>query len=80
MKEQDLIALGFEKRICDEDGQDWYYYIYRFVEHLELISSDSDEAEKNGWYVEFFEVENKIRFTNIRELAKLITLIENAKI
>lgn len=79
MKEHDLIALGFEKRICDEDEQDWYYYTYSFVEHLQLISSASDEIKNNEWYVEFFEVENEIRFTNVRELARLITLIENAK-
>ena len=83
MTEQDLIVLGF-KRIDvtkEESGypDDWYYYIYYFRSGFGLISSDNEEAEKDGWCVEFFDV-NDIRFTNIRELAKLMTLIENAKI
>lgn len=83
MTEQDLIVLGF-KRIDvtkEESGypDDWYYYICDLTKHLSLISSDNEEAEKNGWCVEFLYVDD-IRFTNVRELAKLITLIENAKI
>lgn len=78
MKEQDLIDLGFEKKVIIARNT-CHYYIYDLTEQLSLISSDNDEAEKNGWYVEFFEVDD-IRFTNVRELAKLITIIENAKI
>ena len=84
MKEEDLISIGFERVDVtkEESGSpnDWYYYTYDLTQHFCLISSDNEEAEKDGWYVEFFEVENEIRFTNVRELAKLITLIENAKI
>jgi hypothetical protein len=84
MKEQDLIALGFNRNdvTSEESGSpnDWYYYTYDFTEQLSLISIDSEEAEDKGWYVEFCDVQNEIRFTNIRELAKLITIIENAKI
>ena len=83
MKEQDLIALGFKKGIMpdEESGhtEEWYYYTYSLTKKLELISNDNEDAEREGWYVEFYNLENKIRFTNIRELAKLITIIENAK-
>lgn len=61
MKEQDLIALGFEKRICDEDGQDWYYYTYSFAEHLKLISCDSEEAESKRIAEE--EIQKQMRET-----------------
>lgn len=84
MKEQDLIALGFDKEVvsAEESGceRDYHFYTYDFTEQLALMSNDSEEAEGKGWYVEFYDVQNEIRFTNIRELAKLITLIENAKI
>ena len=83
MKEQDLIDLGFERVDVtkEESGSpdDWYYYIYYFTSGFGLISSDNEEAEKDGWCVEFLDVDD-IRFTNVRELAKLITILENAKI
>lgn len=83
MTEKDLIALGFERVDVtkEESGNpnDWYYYIYKFAQHLELISSDSDEAKKEGWYVEFFDVESEIRFKSRIQLLDLIELIENAK-
>lgn len=83
MKEQDLIALGFERVDVTKEKRgypnDWYYYTYDFTSGFGLISNDDEEAESKGWYVEMFQ-ETGIRFTNIRELAKLITIIENAKI
>ena len=83
MKEQDLIDLGFERVDVtkEESGSpdDWYYYTYDFTEQLSLISSDNEEAEDRGWCVEL-DFDDEIQFTNIRELAKLMTLIENAKI
>ena len=83
MKEQDLIDLGFERVDVtkEESGceRDYHFYTYDFTEQLALMSNDSEEAESKGWFVEFFDVDG-IRFTNIRELAKLMILIENAKI
>lgn len=83
MTEKDLIALGF-KRVDvtkEESGNpnDWYYYTYDFTQHFSLISCDSDEAKKEGWYVEFFDVESEIRFKSRIQLLDLIELIENAK-
>lgn len=84
MKEQDLIDLEFVKKVITTEESDcsneWYYYTYDITKNLTLISNDSDDAEKNNWYVEFCDPEVDIRFTNIREIAKLIIILENAKI
>lgn len=83
MTEQDLIELGF-KRVdvtAAESGyhEDWYYYDYDLKNHLSLISSDNNEAEKSGWYVEIFDV-NGIKFTNVNNLHNFIWLIKNAEV
>jgi len=82
MTEQNLIDLGF-KRVDvtkEESGfpNDWYYYIYYFTSGFSLISSDNEEAEKDGWCVEFFDADD-IRFTNAKELLHLIRIIEHNK-
>lgn len=82
MTEKDLIALGFNRNdvTSEESGypKDWYYYTYDLDKTLCLISSCNDEAKKEGWFVEFFDVEG-IRFTSYIQLADLIDLIEKAK-
>lgn len=83
MKEQDLLELGFEIQYAyaHETGydEDFYYYRYPFAQHLQLISSSSDEVKNNEWFVEFFDIEAEIRFTNSNDVNKLIILIEGAK-
>ena len=78
MKEKELVALGFERTdvTAEESGYetDWYYYTLTLGNHLCLISSDSTEAEKDGWYVEVFE-DDIIRFTNSSDVMALIDLI-----
>jgi hypothetical protein len=83
MKEQDLLELGFEIQhaYAHETGydEDFYYYRYTFAQHLQLLSSSSDEVKNNEWFVEFFDIEADIRFTNANDVNKLIILIEGAK-
>lgn len=84
MKEQDIIDLGFERvDITKEQSgyeDDWHYYTYDFTRGLSLISSDNDEAEKFGeWFVEFFESEQQIRFTDVSKLQDLMEIIIEAK-
>ena len=83
MREKHLIDLGFERVdvTAKESGNptDWYYYTYDFTKDVliggfSLISSDNEEAEKNGWYVELLENDD-IRFTKAKDLKKLIELI-----
>ena len=82
MKEQDLIDLGFEKNdiSADESGdKPFFYFTYNITDELCLISSDNDEAEKNGWYVELFDYEN-IEIRNLKDLKTLIDIIEKNKL
>ena len=75
MKEQDLIDLGFTK----EFGDSFYYYVYDFVKGLSLITNANDELINGKWVVEVFETNDKIQFTNIDSIKKLIKLINKAK-
>ena len=82
MKEQDLIDLGFERNdIPAEESGDkpFFYFTYNITNELCLISSDNDEANKNGWYVELFDYEN-IEFRNLEDLKALISVIEKNKL
>ena len=83
MTEKDLIYLGFERVdvTAKESGypHDWHYYTYDFTKDVirggfSLISSDNEEAKKNGWYVDIYEAQ-EIRFTKAKDLKKLIELI-----
>ena len=83
MTEQDLIDLGFKKEIVTKEQSgapvDWHYYTYDFTKGFSLISQASDEVTDNKWFVEVFETEGKIRFTNTKELLHLIRIIEHNK-
>lgn len=76
MKEQDLIDLGFTK----ENGDDFYYYVYDFTRGLSLITNASDEVVDNKWFVEIFNTEDEIRFTDKQDVSNLIELINANKI
>ena len=77
MNIQLLEQLGFIKEesfdTSDNDTPDFYYYVLD-IGGVCLITNDSDDAEENGWYVEFFE--GDIRFTDIEQLQELITLLK----
>ena len=82
MKEQDLIDLGFKRYDvpAEESGdKPYFYFTYNITEELCLISTDNDEAERNGWYVELFDYAN-IEIRNLEDLKILIDLIERNKI
>ena len=83
MKEQDLIDLKFRKEdvTAEESGNlsDYYYYTYDFTNGLSLITNDNESATIYGWSVEFFDTEEKIKFTKTKDLKKLIKLINKNK-
>jgi len=82
MKEQDLIDLGFKRyNISAEESGDkpFFYFTYNITDELCLISSDNDEAERNGWYVELFDYAN-IEIRNLEDLKTLIDVIERNKL
>jgi len=76
MKEQDIIDLGFTK----EFGDNFYYYTYDFASGFSLITQASDEVVDNEWFVEIFETNPTIRFTNKGLVEALIIIINNGKI
>jgi len=81
MKEQDLVELGFERIdvSAEESGDEaFYYYTYDFTKDFSMISSDNDQAEEEGWFVEIFDYSG-IRFFQKEDLKVLIDLINKNK-
>ena len=78
MKEQDIIDLEFDKEFGCGYGGEYHYYVYYFGRSLSLISSANDEATDDKWYVDIFEEDN-IRFTNKKDLERLINLLNKNK-
>ena len=82
MEEQDLIDLGYKRKdIIEEESRDraFFYFTYNITDELCLISIDSDEAKKNGWYVELFDYDD-IEIRNLEDLKNLIDIIERNKL
>jgi len=75
MTEKELELLGFEKNYMDED--DDYYYYLDVVSGLGFISCTSFQATQEGWFVEVFNTEPSIRFTNFGELQGLLNQLES---
>ena len=82
MKEQDLIDLGFKRYDvpAEESGdKPYFYFTYNITDELCLISTDSDEAKRRGWYVELFDYDN-IEISNLEDLKTLISILERNKL
>ena len=82
MTEHELQALGFTKEpseyglnVDDEDVA--YYYVYTVADGLEFISADSADVKNDKWWVEVFNTDPTIRFTDFEELQSLINLIKS---
>lgn len=78
MKEQDIIDLGFDKEFDYSYGGEYHYYVYDFGRSLSLISNTNDETINGEWYVDIFEEDN-VRFTNKKDLERLINLLNKNK-
>jgi len=83
MTEQDLIDLKFKKEIVTKEQSgaptDWHYYTYDFAKGFSLISQASDEVTDDNWFVEVFETDGKIKFTDLDFVQQLILLINKGK-
>jgi hypothetical protein len=79
MTEQTLINLGFEcnKETAESSGTDfdWHYYTLD-IGDLCIISNASDEAEKEGWWVEIFD-SHSVRIKGSGDLEELIKILRN---
>ena len=85
MTEGEIQKLGFDKEIISpkESGMDdnFHYYTYKIATGVEFITPANDEIENdNGWYVEFFDSDPKIRFNDSRDLQIVINIIEKSKV
>ena len=91
MTEREIQLLGFEKQedggieISDDENGVWvedefHYYTYDIVNGLTLISNSNDEIGEDGqWFIEVFNTEPSIRFTEFGEVQALINLLESSK-
>ena len=83
MTEKELQMMGFNKVevTAEESGHNPYnYYIYEFTKGLEFISTDSDSVVDDEWWIEFFNTEIPVRFYDMMEVQKLISIFEKAKL
>lgn len=86
MTEKDLQELGFIRQdsqeiiINDEPSTEdsFYYYTFDIASGFDLISNPNDELGEDGeWYVEIFDTDPIIRFTDIEEVRVLVNLVKN---
>jgi hypothetical protein len=80
MTEKQIQLLGF-KATYDDGGGTWekyHYYTYKIANGFEFITNASDEiVDGDEWFIEFFDSDPTIRFTEFGEVQALINLIEN---
>jgi hypothetical protein len=89
MTEKEIQLLGFEKQedggieLSDDESGLWiehefHYYTYDIAMGLDLISNSNDQVGEDGeWFVEIFNTEPAIRFTEFGEVQALINLLQS---
>ena len=78
MTEREIQLLGLQREeIKEHDEDDSYYYVMDIVDGLALITPASDEVKDGNWYVEIFETDPGIRFTEFGEVQALINLLNS---
>jgi hypothetical protein len=78
MTEREIILLGFhseEMREHDEDES--YYYALDIVDGLTFITPSNEEVKNSNWYIEIFNTDPGIRFTEFGEVQALINLLNS---
>jgi hypothetical protein len=77
MTEKELESLGFDlEGYCDFDGE-WHYYSLQLASGFGFISCANNQVGEDGqWYVDFFDSDPLIRFTDYDELRSIISLVE----
>jgi hypothetical protein len=80
MTEKEIQLLGFEKQEEHDEDTPYRYYTYTIARGFQFISCANDEAESGEWYIEFFDSDPAIRFTEFGEVQALINLLESRKI
>jgi hypothetical protein len=79
MTEREIILLGFKsEEIREHDEDESYYYVLDIVDGLTFISPTNEEIKEDNWYVEVFNTDPQIRFTEFGELQGLINQLTKA--
>ena len=79
MTERELILLGFKsEEIKEHDEDDSYYYVLDIVDGLTFITPTNEEIKGDEWYVEVFNTDPQIRFTQFGEVQGLINQLTKA--
>ena len=78
MTEREIILLGFTSEELKEHEEDEsYYYVLDIVDGLTFITRTNEEIKDDNWYVEVFNTDPSIRFTEFGEVQALINLLTN---
>lgn len=82
MTEKEIQLLGFQREESTEGfDEPFYYYTYRIADGLEFISCANDEVkEDEEWYVDIFNTDPHIRFTEFGDVQGLINILEKKKV
>jgi hypothetical protein len=79
MSERELIILGFNSvSMGEHDEDESYYYALDVVNGLSFISSVNNEIKNDEWYVDVFNTEPAIRFSNFVKLQALLNVLNSA--
>ena len=78
MTEREIILLGFTSEELKEHEEDEsYYYVLDIVDGLTFITRTNEEIKDDNWYIEVFNTDPAIRFTEFGEVQALINLLTN---
>ena len=76
MTEREIQLLRFQKEEMKEHDEDEsYYYALDIVDGLAFITRSNDEIKDDNWYIEVFNTDPAIRFTEFGEVQALINLL-----
>jgi hypothetical protein len=76
MTEREIQLLRFQKEEMKEHEEDEsYYYALDIVDGLAFITRSNEEIKDDNWYVEVFNTDPAIRFTEFGEVQALINLL-----
>ena len=76
MTEREIQLLGFQKEEMKEHEEDEsYYYALDIVDGVAFITRSNDEIKDDNWYIEVFNTDPAIRFTEFGEVQALINLL-----
>jgi len=81
MTEKEIQLLGFEMQESTDEFEPFYYYTYKIADGLEFISCANDEvSEDQEWYIDIFNTDPHIRFTEFGDVQGLINILEKRRV